>query len=142
MAKLEQAYQQDGFQLFVVYGPEDSGKEMLLQEFYGWKRRIFFKASGKDTTSLLNFAERVLNRYENPRIKPLTSWESIFKYIADNEKNIRMSERLVLVLHEFPDPVRRDDKFMSMFKDLSMVQMTNMYLRAWRTANVLESIPY
>ncbi len=118
LSELEGAYRQGNFQLFVVYGPEGSGKTMLVQEFCGWKRRIFFKASGKDMIDQKNFAERVQGHYEKPGAEPLTSWSSVFKYIAINEqgKN-RKDERLVLVLHEFPAPVKRDDLFMKMFKD-------------------------
>ncbi|MBR0249211.1 MAG: cyclic nucleotide-binding domain-containing protein [Synergistaceae bacterium] len=116
LTELEQAYQLGSFQFFVVCGPEGSGKTMLVQEFCGWKKRIFFKASGKDIASLQSFAERLQGRYDKPCA--FTDWKNAFKYVADKEqeKN-RMSERLVLVLHEFPDPVRRDDKFMEMFKE-------------------------
>ena len=118
LAELEEAYQKDEFQFFVVCGPEGAGKTILLQEFCGWKRRIFFKATGNDTTTLQSFAERVLNHYEKTRSEKLTTWESIFKYIADNEKTkSRIEKRLVLILHEFPDTIRRDDQFMNMFKD-------------------------
>ena len=118
LAGLERAYQQGNFQLFVVYGPEGSGKTMLLQEFCDLKRRIFFKTSGKDATTLQNFIERVLFHYDKPQVKFLTDWGSVFKYIADNEgsKN-KMDKRLVLVLNEFPDPIRRNDQFMKMLKD-------------------------
>ena len=117
--ELEQAYQQDDFQLFVVCGHEESERTMILQEFCGWKRRIFFKATGKDTTTLQSFVERVYGHYEKSLSKSLTSWESIFKFIADNEQTrSRIDKRLVLILHEFPDPIRRDDQFMKMFKDV------------------------
>ena len=118
LGELEQAYQRGNFQLFVVSGPEGSGKAMLIQEFCGWKRRITLKATGKDTTTLQNFAESVQRHYEKPRTESLTAWDGIFRFIADNEQGKgRMGQRLVLVLHEFPDPVRRDDQFMKMFKN-------------------------
>ena len=118
LAELEQAYQEDGFQFYVVCGPEGIGKTILLQEFCGWKRRIFFKATGNDITTLKTFAERVLNHYEKQYSENLPTWESVFKYIADNEKTRnRIDKRLVLILHEFPDNIRRDDQFMNMFKD-------------------------
>lgn len=116
LAELEQAYQRGGFQFLVVCGPEGSGKTMLVQEFCGWKKRIFFKASGKDSVSLQNFAERLEGRYDKPCA--FADWGSAFKYMADKEQDKKMmNDRLVLVLHEFPDPVRRDDKFMEMFRE-------------------------
>ena len=116
LAELEQAYQLDRFQFFVVCGPEGAGKTMLVQEFCGWKKRIFFKTSGKDSASLQSFAERLQGRYD--KLCSFTDWRSAFKYLADKEQDKnRMNDRLVLVLHEFPDPVRRDDKFMEMFRD-------------------------
>lgn len=39
LAELEGAYRQGGFQLFVVCGPEGSGKTMLVQEFCGKSSR-------------------------------------------------------------------------------------------------------
>ena len=117
LAELEQAYQRGGFQFFVVCGSEGSGKTMLVQEFCGWKKRIFFKTSGKDSVSLQSFAERLQGRYDKPCA--FADWVSAFKYIADKEQERnRINERLVLVLNEFPDPVRRDDKFMEMFRDV------------------------
>ena len=131
LAELEQAYKQDSFQLFVVCGPEGSGKNVLLQEFCGWKRRIFLKASGKDTTTLQSFAERVCNHYEKTLARSLIDWDSVFRFIADNEQGSgRMGQRLVLILHEFPDPVRRDDQFMRMFKNVidNYLRRTKIFL--------------
>ncbi|MBQ7219918.1 MAG: cyclic nucleotide-binding domain-containing protein [Synergistaceae bacterium] len=114
--ELEHAYQQGNFQLFVVCGAEGAGKTMLIQGFCDWKRRMFLKSTGKDITTLQNFADTVMKHYEKPRSQPLTSWDSVFKFIADSEQGSRMGQRLVLVLSEFPDPSRRDDQFMKMFK--------------------------
>ena len=118
LAELEQAYQRGNFQLFVVCGQEESVSTMLIKEFCGWKRRIFFRASGKDSTTLLNFTETLARHYEKMITKTFAGWDIAFKYIADNEQSKnRMTQRLVLVLHEFPDPVKRDEQFMSMFKN-------------------------
>ena len=123
LAELEHSYQRGNFQLFVVCGTDEEERTMLIQEFCDWKKRIFFKASGKDTTTLQNFVERLEGRYPKPCFA--TNWEGAFRHIADNEqgKNIS-SERLVLVLHEFPDPVRRDDQFMTMFKNAIEQQLS------------------
>ena len=118
LGELEQAYQRGSFQLFVVCGHEESVSTILIKEFCNWKRRIFFRASGKDTETLTSFVETVLKHYEKPRTEQFTVWDKAFKYIADNEQSkSRTAQRLVLVLHEFPDPVRRDDQFMRMFKN-------------------------
>lgn len=118
LSELEQAYQKGTFQLFVVCGPEGSGKTALIQEFCDWKRRMFLKAAGKDTNTLQFFSEIVHRHYEKPLSKSVTDWDSLFRFIADSEQGkSKMGQRLVLVLNEFPDPVRRDDMFMRIFRN-------------------------
>ena len=118
IAELEHLYQQGTFKCCLVYGPEGAGKTLLVKEFCGWKRRIIFDASKEKANGLLHFAEIVTKHYEKGRPESFGSWDSVFKFIADNEQSkARMSNRLVLVLDEFPDPARREDQFMRMLKD-------------------------
>lgn len=116
--ELEQAYQrQNNFQLFVVCGPEGSGKTMMIKEFCGWKRRIFFNTPNY-TDILKSFSESVLLHYDKVQTEHFNSWDKAFMYIADNEqRRSRIDKRLVLVLHEFPDLVNRNDKFMEMLEN-------------------------
>ena len=131
ISELEHLYQQGSFKCCFVYGPEGAGKTLLVKEFCGWKRRIIFDASKEKANGLMRFAEIVTKHYEKGRPESFASWDSVFKFIADNEQSkARMSNRLVLVLDEFPDPARRDDQFMRMLKDSieNILSQTKMLL--------------
>ncbi|MBQ3401835.1 MAG: cyclic nucleotide-binding domain-containing protein [Synergistaceae bacterium] len=118
LAELEQSYSQGVFQLFVICGTEEAWKTMLIKEFSGWKRRITLNASVKGTSALQSFAEAVQRHYDKPPARPLNTWDGIFTYIADNERQkSRTGQRLVLVLNDFPEPSDRNEKFMRMFQN-------------------------
>ncbi|WP_022670399.1 AAA family ATPase [Hippea alviniae] len=95
---LENEYNRDGFKFCIIYGRRRVGKTTLIRKFLKNKKHIYFLATLENEKILLEkFKEIVAESLEDEFLKGinLTSFESIFKYIA------RKKEKLVVVIDEF-----------------------------------------
>jgi AAA+ ATPase superfamily predicted ATPase len=115
LADLNEMYEQDKFQLFVLYGRRRVGKTTLLNEFCKGKPTIFYSAEqSNNKLNLEKFSTQVFQFYGETTLEPFSSWENALIYI-----NNRQSEkRLVLVFDEFPYLVRKNRALLSTLQHL------------------------
>ena len=100
LAALEQMFQSEIAEFFVLYGRRRVGKTELLSRFCKDKRSIYFLASQlKEQDHLQQLTETARHVINDPLLQNLTfnDWESALIYFAQQAQE----ERLVLVLDEF-----------------------------------------
>ena len=100
LAALEQMFQSEIAQFFVLYGRRRIGKTELLLQFCKNKRSIYFLASQlKEQDHLQQLTEIARHVINDPLLQSLAfnDWESALIYFAQQAQE----ERLVLVLDEF-----------------------------------------
>lgn len=100
LAALEQMFQSEIAQFFVLYGRRRVGKTELLLQFCKEKRSIYFLASQlKERDHLRQLTEIARHTINDPLLQSLVfdDWESALIYFAQRAQE----ERLVLVLDEF-----------------------------------------
>ncbi len=98
LATLQNLYQSQRAELFVLYGRRRVGKTELLRAFCQEKRTVFFEADlGSEATLLAAFSRAIGETlYSNPGLA-FTSWDAAFEEIA----RAAQSERLIVLLDEF-----------------------------------------
>ena len=130
LAELERAYQMKGFHIFVVGGPEGSGKTTLVEEFCKDKESIFFTASHDNgRANLMRFSSEVLAHYKDFEHEPFNFWDTAFKYIRDMQDSIsewnsypeklsteKNDNKVIVVLDELAELAQRDSVFIDMFR--------------------------
>ena len=115
LADLNELYSQDKFQLFVLYGRKRVGKTTLLNEFCKDKDTIFYSAEqSNNKLNLEKFSSRVFNYYDENNLEPFSSWTNALSYIDERQK----SEKLVLVIDEFPYRVKKNKALLSELQHL------------------------
>ena len=115
LADLNELYSQDKFQLFVLYGRRRVGKTTLLNEFCKDKDTIFYSAEqSNNKLNLEKFSSRVFNYYDENNLEPFSSWTNALSYIDERQK----SEKLVLVIDEFPYLVKKNKALLSELQHL------------------------
>ncbi len=115
LADLNEMYQKEQFQLFILYGRRRVGKTTLLNEFCKDKPAIFYSA--EQSTSKLNlekFSLLVFQHYGENTLEPFASWENALTYIDNRQQE----ESLVLVIDEFPYLVKKNKALLSEFQHL------------------------
>ena len=99
LAELENLYQQNRFQLFVLYGRRRVGKTTLLLEFCKDKETVFYSAEqSNEKMNLDKFSNLVFQHYGETTLEPFSSWENALLYLH----NKQTEKPLVLVFDEFP----------------------------------------
>lgn len=115
LKELNKLYNDDKFQLFVLYGRRRVGKTTLLKEFCKNKKAIFYSAEqSNEKINLEKFSELVFGFYNETTLEPFSSWENALKYINDRQSE----ERLVLVFDEFPYLANHNKAILSVFQHL------------------------
>lgn len=112
---LRNLYQQQRFQLFVLYGRRRVGKTTLLNEFCRDKDSIFYSA--EQSSSKLNlekFSAQVFDFYNETNLEPFSSWSNALSYINNRQQD----KRLVLVIDEFPYLVKKNRGLLSELQHL------------------------
>lgn len=97
---LEQRYQSNQAELFVLYGRRRVGKTELLRAFCEDKPHIFFIATlSSDSEQLATFSQQIyaFSHTEVPARFTYSSWEAAFRALVD----IPMHPRPIIVLDEF-----------------------------------------
>jgi len=115
LQKLNELYNQNKFQLFVLYGRRRVGKTTFLKEFCKGKNNIFFSAEqSSEKLNLEKFSARIFEYYEENTLEPFSSWENAISYIHDKQKN----EALILVFDEFPYMANLNPSLLSVLQHL------------------------
>ena len=115
LAELNDLYDQNRFQLFVLYGRRRVGKTTLLNEFCKDIDAIFYSAEqSNNKLNLEKFSEQVFRFYEETTLSPFTSWENALTYIHERQGE----KRLILVFDEFPYLVKKNRALLSTFQHL------------------------
>lgn len=115
LAELNELYIQDKFQLFVLYGRRRVGKTTLLNEFCKNKPSVFFSAEQSNAKlNLDKFSKQIFDFYGENTLSPFSSWEKALTYIDERQK----TERLILVIDEFPYLVSKNKALLSEFQHL------------------------
>ncbi len=110
LSELNDLYEQDKFQLFVLYGRRRVGKTTLLNEFCKGKESIFYSAEQSNSKlNLDKFSNLVFDYYSESNIEPFSSWANALSYIDERQNN----KRLVLVIDEFPYLVKKNKALLS-----------------------------
>ena len=108
-------YEQNSFQLFVLYGRRRVGKTTLLNEFCKGKDAIFYSAEqSNDKLNLEKFSELVFNFYNEINLEPFSSWSNALLYLNERQKD----KELVLVIDEFPYLVQKNRALLSELQHL------------------------
>ena len=96
---LNELYQRNKFQLFVLYGRRRVGKTTLLNEFCKDKDSIFYSAEqSNEKLNLEKFSAQVFHFYQETSLEPFSSWTNAMSYINEHQQD----KRLILVIDEFP----------------------------------------
>jgi len=115
LAELNDLYNQDKFQLFVLYGRRRVGKTTLLNEFCKNKPSIFYSAEqSNNKLNLEKFSNLVFAYYNETTLESFSSWENALTYIDERQKD----KRLIIVIDEFPYLVRKNRALLSEMQHL------------------------
>lgn len=106
LKELESAYTHPGNQLFVLYGREDSEKELLLKAFMQNKKYFYYRArqaSAQEQRNLMG--EEVSRRFDVTVQK--TDYEEYLKRVKSGDPS-----KLIIVIDEFQYIAKKDASFM------------------------------
>jgi AAA+ ATPase superfamily predicted ATPase len=100
LKSLGKLYDENGFQMVVVYGRRRIGKTALISKFISDKPAIFFTAQElNDVLNLREFSKKIYNFFQMPEtVGAFDSWISAFEFLAEKAKQ----QRFILVIDEFP----------------------------------------
>jgi uncharacterized protein len=98
---LSERYNSSKAEFIVIYGRRRIGKTELIKEFVKNKPHIFYTAVQMTNKIQLNKISDIISGYFDDKKyrEPFSSWENVFKYIADCSDN---KEKLVVIIDEFP----------------------------------------
>jgi hypothetical protein len=109
LARLDQCYASDSFEMAVVYGRRRIGKTSLLTRFAHGKDVLFFTALEQaDADNLRAFNARVAAFFDLPGAS-FASWQDAFSFVAAQAAN----RRFCLVFDEFPYAALRNPALVS-----------------------------
>jgi AAA+ ATPase superfamily predicted ATPase len=104
---LEQLYKEEKFEFVIMYGRRRVGKTATIEQFVKNKPTIFFTAMRTKGNQNLRLFNETVNGYFG-KDNEIKYFDKLFKMIADNA-----SERLVLVIDEFPYFAKSDEEILS-----------------------------
>lgn len=115
LKNLNELYQQNKFQLFVLYGRRRIGKTTLIREFLKNKKAIFFTAQeANDYMNLLLISKKIYEFFNLPlSLPPFDHWNAVFDFISEKAKN----ERFVLAFDEFPYAAKEKPEIKSILQN-------------------------
>ena len=100
LSALNTLYEEDTFQMVVIYGRRRIGKTTLISKFISDKPAIFFTAQEvNDTLNLRRFSKEIYGFFDMPEsIGAFSNWNSAFEFLANKAKE----RRFILAFDEFP----------------------------------------
>ena len=112
--RLASLYEQNMFQMVVVYGRRRVGKTTLINEFCRGKRTLSFTAlEQSDSDNLADFNRAVASFFGLPAsMGGFSSWADALSYVAERAQE----ERFVFVFDEFPYAAQRNEALPSIFQ--------------------------
>ena len=115
LKELNELYEQNRFQLFVLYGRRRVGKTTLLNEFCKGKAAVFYSAEqSNDKLNLEKFSTLVFHYYNESNLQAFSSWSNAFLYLNERQNG----KRLIIVIDEFPYLVQKNRALLSEFQHL------------------------
>lgn len=127
LADLNDMYNQNKFQLFVLYGRRRVGKTTLINEFCKNKDAIFYSAEqSNNKLNLEKFSGQIFQFYSENTLEPFSSWANALTYINDRQKD----KRLIIVFDEFPYLVKKNKALLSELQHLidHKLQYGNLFI--------------
>lgn len=128
LKNLNELYQQNKFQLFVLYGRRRIGKTTLIREFLRDKKGIFFTAQeANDYMNLLQISKKIYEFFDFPlSLPPFDHWNAVFDFISEKAKN----ERFVLAFDEFPYVAKEKPEIKSILQNCidQKLKDTNLFM--------------
>lgn len=126
---LEREYSRDDAAFVVIYGRRRVGKTTLINHFCENKKSIYFLATEENESENRNaFKNLISDKFGNELLASanLSSWEPIFKVIAEQAQK----ERLVLVIDEFQYLYKANPAFSSIMQKIwdEILQKENIML--------------
>ncbi|HBY21588.1 MAG: ATPase [Clostridiales bacterium GWE2_32_10] len=115
LSKLGELYEQDKFQMVVIYGRRRVGKTTLISEFCKDKEHIFFSAEiMNEKLNLKKFTKSVTSYFKVDYIKEFSDFEDGCKFLYSQAKD----ERVVLVMDEFPYLINSNKTIASILQNM------------------------
>jgi hypothetical protein len=129
LAFLNRYWNESGFQFVPVYGRRRVGKTRLVREFLQGKHGIYFMAdSVSEREQLKNLGRDAGELFSDTILMEsgFRDWQQFFAYIAEKSR----SERLVLVIDEFPYLVYANSAISTIFQKGidSLLKDSNLFL--------------
>lgn len=129
LATLENEYNRNDAAFVVIYGRRRVGKTTLINHFCKNKKYIYFLATEENESENRNaFKNLISDKFDNELLAnaTLSSWNPIFKVIADKSKE----ERLILVIDEFQYLCKANSSFSSIMQKIwdELLQHNNIML--------------
>lgn len=114
LAKLNDLYEHEGFQMAVVYGRRRVGKTTLINEFCRGKRTLSFTAlEQSDADNLADFNRAIASFFNLPAsLQGFPTWADALAYVSERAHE----ERFILVFDEFPYAAQRNAALPSVFQ--------------------------
>lgn len=100
LAHLNKLYDDNTFQMAVIYGRRRIGKTTLISEFISDKPAIFFTAhEANDAFNISQFSRKIYAFFAIPdSVGAFSSWNSAFDFLIEKAKR----QQFILVIDEFP----------------------------------------
>ena len=114
LAALEELWEEDSFQMLILYGRRRVGKSRLLRKFLENKRSIYYMAVETSLEdNLRSFGDAVFKSLSMGDVAPeFRSFEDAFSFLASNMGE----ERLAIVIDEFPYLATADKTILSIMQ--------------------------
>lgn len=99
--KLNERYNDDRFEMVVIYGRRRVGKTSIINEFTRDKKSIFYVATEQNNQGALrDFSRKIFELYPSAKkyMDSFNDWEDAFNYIVDEAKG----ERVIIAIDEYP----------------------------------------
>jgi len=112
---LQRKYDSDKAEFVIVYGRRRIGKTELINKFSLRRPTLYFLGrSESKTDTLRRFNLMLMEHFEDISLarSPLSSWDDCFEYLAE-----KASDRLVIVIDEFPLIVVKFPEMLSILQD-------------------------
>ncbi|NIM14062.1 MAG: AAA family ATPase [Candidatus Aminicenantes bacterium] len=116
---LESIYASSGFQFVPIYGRRRIGKTELVKEFLKNKKGIYYLADTLAEKDQLVFLGKSVGEFFDDMIlkeQGFNDWYSFFKYLKLKTPALKMKEKLVVVIDEFPYLARTNSAISSVFQ--------------------------